>query len=58
MIGAWESGYFDWNMGESCAEYGGCEYLQICKRPNADEWMDAYFTRRKWDPLTRTETQL
>jgi len=58
MITAWQTGYFDFNMGEACGEYGGCEYLTICKRPNPDEWMDAYFARRKWDPLTRMEIQL
>ena len=58
MIAMWKSGNIDLNMGEACAAYGGCEYLRICKLPNPDEWMDAYFTRRKWDPLTRTETPL
>jgi hypothetical protein len=58
MIKMWQNGVWDYNMGESCAAYGGCEYLQICKRPNPDEWMDAFFQRRKWDPLTRTETVL
>lgn len=58
MITAWQTGYFDWNMGEACGEYGGCDYLTICKRPNPDEWMDAYFTKRRWDPLTRTEVAL
>ncbi len=58
MIKAWKEGYWDYNLGESCAAYGGCEYLNICKRNNPDEWIDAYFSRRIWNPLTRTETQL
>jgi hypothetical protein len=58
MIAMWKSGDWDYNLGESCAAYGGCEYLRICKVPNPAEWMEAYFTRRKWDPLTRTETEV
>jgi hypothetical protein len=58
MIGAWKSGIWDYDMGESCAAYGGCKLLPICKRPNPEEWMDAFFERREWNPMTRTETKL
>ena len=58
MIQMWRDGVWDYNLGESCAAYGGCEYLAVCKRPNPEEWMEAYFERREWNPLTRTETRL
>jgi hypothetical protein len=58
MKRSWDQHHWSYNMGESCAAYGGCEYLPICKRPNPDEWMTAYFSRRRWDPITRTETEL
>ena len=58
MVASWRSGDWDYNMGESCAAYGGCEYLSMCKRPNPGEWMDAFFEKRKWNPLTREETKL
>jgi hypothetical protein len=49
---------WDYNMGESCDAYGGCTMQTICKRNNPEEWLPVYFTRRKWNPLTRTEETL
>ena len=58
MITAWRNSDFDYNMGESCAAYGGCSFLDICKKPNPEEWLPMYFAKRRWDPLTRTEEEL
>lgn len=58
MIRHWQEGYWDWNMGEACTEYGICAFQPICKKPNPEEWLSAYFVRRKWDPLTRTEMEI
>lgn len=55
MIWAWKRGYWDYNLDHSCAEYGGCSLLQVCKSPNPDQWLDTYFERRVWDPLHRRE---
>lgn len=57
-IECWRDGYYDYNLGEACNEYGGCAFSQICKHPNPGEWLPAYFTQRKWNPLTRTEETL
>ena len=54
----WERGEYDYNLGETCAEYGGCQFSRVCKSPEPMEWLPAYFERRRWDPLTRTETLL
>jgi hypothetical protein len=54
----WELGSYDYNLGETCAEYGGCQFSRVCKSPEPMEWLPAYFERRRWDPLTRTETLL
>jgi hypothetical protein len=58
MIQCWKDGWWDWNLGESCANYGGCHFLQVCKSQNPAEWLPMYFQQRKWDPITRTETVL
>jgi hypothetical protein len=55
MIQAWRSGYWDWNLDHSCAEYGGCSLLQVCKSSNPDNWLNTHFVRRVWDPLAREE---
>lgn len=51
----WEEGYFDYNLDHSCAEYGGCGFLQVCKSPNPQDWLPMYFTQRVWDPLAKRE---
>jgi PD-(D/E)XK nuclease superfamily len=55
MMWAWKRGYWDYNLDHSCAEYGGCSLLQVCKSPNPDQWLETYFERRVWDPLARRE---
>lgn len=59
MKRAWESGEWDWNLDNACTEYGGCVFAsQVCKSPDPSSWLPMYFERRRWDPLTRTETLL
>lgn len=45
-----------WPMNDkACSMYGGCQFQEICSRsPNArQQWLDAKFARRTWDPLQR-----
>lgn len=58
MIRCWEDGYWDYNLDHACNEYGGCPFTRVCKSPEPSTWLPLYFTRRKWDPLSRTETTL
>lgn len=60
MIECWKSGYWDYNLGESCAAYGGCQFRQVCKSPQESrhEWLNLYFERRRWDPIHRVEHHL
>lgn len=51
----WESGYWDYNLDHACSEFGGCMFLNACKSPDPQPWLDLYFTRRVWDPLLREE---
>lgn len=54
----WESGVWDLNLDHACSEYGGCTFTQCCTSADPTPWLETYFERRKWDPLTRTETLL
>ena len=49
-----EIGYWPQNDA-SCGNYGGCKFRGICgKTPGArQQWLDAEFRKRVWDPLTR-----
>lgn len=58
MIACWEEGYFDYNLDHACAEYGGCPFRQVCLTQEPQPMLEAFFQRRKWDPVMRTETVL
>ena len=58
MRECWESGYWDYNLDHACAEYGGCSMRQVCQSTPETQisWLQTGFERRRWDPVTRTET--
>ncbi len=58
MIAAWEEGYFDLNLDHACAEYGGCPFRGVCQIRDPAALLEQQFQRRRWDPVTRTETVL
>lgn len=55
MIDCWETGYFDYDLSESCSHYGGCTFRTVCLSEHALPWLETDFERRIWDPITRTE---
>lgn len=58
LISAWEEGYFDYALDHACTEYGGCAYKQVCQLPQPQQWLDEFYEKRAWNPLTRIETLL
>ena len=58
MIAAWEEGYWDLNLDHACAEYGGCPFRSVCQMRDPAPLLEQQFQRRRWDPVTRTETVL
>lgn len=46
------------NLDDACIAYGGCALQTACKSPEPERWIKMSFTRRKWDPVTRTEIPL
>lgn len=57
-IDCWRAGYWDYNLDHSCAEYGGCSLVQICKSSSPEQWLPMYFEQRVWDPLARRQLTL
>ncbi len=49
---AWDEGYFDFNLAESCEAYGGCAFHDVCKSPHPERWESQYVVRR-WNPLQK-----
>lgn len=58
MKEAWLAGYFDYNLDEECNAYGGCLFKRVCMSQDPQPWLEQYYERRVWDPLTHTETRL
>ena len=54
LVRAWNSGYFDYNFGESCTSYGNCMFTSVCQSRDELTWMQEY-TVRRWNPLLRAE---
>jgi hypothetical protein len=46
------------SFDHACTEYGGCAFRSVCKSPDEKPWLETYFERRHWDPVTREETLL
>lgn len=55
MIQCWRAGWWDYNLDNACAEYGGCNLVKICKSPNPEVWLPMHFEQRVWDPLARRQ---
>ena len=47
-----QAGHFPRNE-ESCGQYGGCEFLDICNKPPAlrEKYLKGHFTKKTWDPI-------
>ena len=58
MIECWESGYWDYNLDHACAEYGGCQFRNVCLASDPTNVLTAFYERRQWNPVTREETVL
>jgi hypothetical protein len=49
---AWDAGYWDYNMGETCTSYGNCIFLDSCTSRDPLMWLSDMEVRR-WNPLEK-----
>jgi len=54
----WQKDRWRFNLDHSCADYGGCGFRSACSSQDETPWLETYFERRHWDPITRTETPI
>lgn len=47
-----------YNLDHACTEYGGCGFRTVCKSEDEGPWLEQYFERRQWNPITREEIKL
>lgn len=57
-IQCWEEGYWDYNLDESCNQYGGCPFTSLCTKPNPEDWIKPDFKVEFWDPLAITKAEI
>lgn len=58
IIRDWKRGTWRKVMDHSCNDFGGCSFRRVCLTPEPQPWLDQYYQRRAWNPLTRIETIL
>lgn len=53
---AWDEGYWDWNLGDSCNSWGGCTFRDLCTSEHPERWF-AQFSQKRWNPLLKNPTE-
>ncbi len=58
MLQMWEQGRWGVNLDHACNDYGGCLFRQVClaEPSSRASWLATSYERRRWDPVSRTET--
>lgn len=52
LVNYWRNDVRDYNFGNSCTEYGGCSYRDLCISAKPETWY-AHYNRAKWNPIQR-----
>ena len=52
MINDYKNGYWNSALNAACSNYGGCEFRVLCDAPNPEVWIEPYFEKNLWNPLT------
>lgn len=55
MIRCWHDGYWDYALDSACAQYGGCDLIDICQSAQPERWLSSEFEQRVWDPVAHEE---
>lgn len=58
LVQCYKTGNFRHNFDHACAEYGGCQFREVCSTQDETPWLETYFEKRAWNPLLRVETKL
>lgn len=56
LVGMWNEGYWDYNLGETCNSFGNCIFIQPCQSLTPDAWLKT-FDERRWNPLHQDPTK-
>lgn len=53
---SWNEGYFDYNLGESCTDFGNCIFTQPCQSPEPEPWLKTFEVKR-WNPTAKNPVE-
>lgn len=56
MRECYTEGVWDYDLGDSCNDFGGCPYKTLCLSANPEQWIPSYSTR-SWNPLALDPTE-
>lgn len=56
LVFMWRDGYFDYNLGEACTDFGNCMFTQPCQSPDPEPWLKTFDVRR-WNPILKDPTK-
>ena len=51
----WQRNRFPHNYDDSCADYGGCAFREVCTSQSEQNWLETYFEKRRWNPVEHKE---
>lgn len=54
----WKRKRFRYNLDDACSNYGGCGFLTVCSSQNEQGYLETYFKKVRWNPITREEVEL
>lgn len=57
MTSDWDRGYWPQDFGETCTQYGGCQFIGMCELDDPEPFIQNKFVERRWNPLTREEEE-
>lgn len=49
---SWDEGYFDYNFGDTCTNFGLCIFMPSCQSEHSLQWLQDLEVR-KWNPLAK-----
>lgn len=58
MVADWRDGLWIKILDDSCNDYGGCLFKQVCQSNEPQPWLETYYTKRRWNPITREEEEV
>lgn len=50
LVNCWNTNEWNYNFGDACTSYSGCQFAPLCESPDYENWLDNYVENR-WNPL-------